>query len=86
MTEPADPSALPAADEVLDAYGQSCGTLEPLLWARMRTLESGRVLEVRCDEPAAREGIPSWSWLTGNPLLATVREDARRTRFYLRKQ
>lgn len=77
------PESLTGVDMVLEAYGMSCGRLEPLLWARMRELESGQVLEVRSDEPAAREGIPSWSWLTGNPLVATIHEDPGCTRFYL---
>ena len=83
-TAPTSPAQYPAA--VLEAYGMSCGRLETLLWARMRELKSGDVLEVRSDEIAAREGVPSWSWLTGHPLLSTVEEDVRRTRFYLRKK
>jgi TusA-related sulfurtransferase len=81
-----DGAAPPRADAMMEAYGQSCGVLEPRLWARMREMHSGEVLEVRSDEPAAREGIPSWSWLTGNELVAVVHEDARRTRFYLRRK
>lgn len=82
---PAAPMLVPS-DVVLEAYGMSCGVLEPLLWKHMRELESGQVLEVRSDEPAAREGVPSWSWLTGNPIVATIEEGARHTRFYLRKK
>jgi tRNA 2-thiouridine synthesizing protein A len=76
----------PAADAVLDAPGASCATLTPLIRARMRELESGQVLEVRSDDPAAREGVPAWSRLTGNQLLATLVEDRDRTRFYLRRR
>jgi TusA-related sulfurtransferase len=76
----------PAADAVLDACGQTCGTIEPMMKLRMRALESGQVLEVRVDEPAARLGVPAWSRLTGHALLATVEDDDRRTRFFLRKR
>ena len=77
---------VPAADAVLDAPGSSCATLTPLIRARIRELASGQVLEVRSDDPAAREGVPAWSRLTGNPLEAVVEDDRERTRFYLRRK
>jgi TusA-related sulfurtransferase len=43
------------------------------------------VLEVISAEPAAQEGVPAWSRLTGNELLATLAE-AGRWRFYIRKK
>jgi len=76
----------PSADAVLDACGQTCGTIEPMMKLRMRALESGQVLEVRVDDSAARLGVPAWSRLTGHALLATVEDDERRTRFFLRKR
>lgn len=82
----AEQSATPSATEVLDARGATCATLTPLIRAKIGELDSGCVLEVRTDDPAAREGIPAWSRLTGNELLAAVEEDAERTRFYLRKK
>ncbi len=83
MTEPSQTS--PAA-EVLDAAGASCTTLTPLITAKIRGLASGHILEVRTDDPAAREGIPAWSRLTGNELLTTVEEDSEHLRFFLRKK
>lgn len=79
-------AAPPPADLVIDSEGESCGLLEPRLWATMRGMRTGEVLEVRTDRPEARDGVRSWSWLTGNELLAMVREDDRRTRFYLRRK
>lgn len=76
----------PVADAVLEAYGQTCVTLEPLIKARMRSMESGQVLEVRADDPTARLGVPSWSRLSQNPLLLIVDEGAGRTTFYLQKK
>jgi TusA-related sulfurtransferase len=79
-------SATPRADGVLDATGATCATSTPLVKAKIRELASGDVLEVRSDDPAAREGMPAWSRLTGNELLAVVVEDTDCTRFYLRKK
>jgi SAM-dependent methyltransferase/TusA-related sulfurtransferase len=76
----------PTSDAVLNGYGQLCGTLEPAMRAEMRALESGMVLEVRVDDPAARLGVPAWTRLAGHALLTTVEEDDRRTRFFLRKR
>jgi tRNA 2-thiouridine synthesizing protein A len=76
----------PRPDAVLDAPGASCANLTPLIRARMRELVSGQLLEVLSDDPAAREGVPAWSRLTGNPLEAVVEDDTERTRFYLRRK
>jgi TusA-related sulfurtransferase len=76
----------PEADALLEAYGQTCVMLEPLIKARMRSMSSGEVLEVRADDPTARLGVPSWSRLSGNALLAVVDAGAGRTCFYLRKK
>jgi tRNA 2-thiouridine synthesizing protein A len=82
----AENPVIPKPDAVLDTAGASCATLTPLVKARIRELLSGNILEVRSDDPAAREGMPAWSRLTGNELLAVVVEDPDRTRFYLRKK
>jgi TusA-related sulfurtransferase len=52
----------------------------------LRTLDSGQVLEVRADDPAARLGLPAWIRLTGHTLLATIEDDDSRTRFFVRKR
>ncbi len=79
-------SNAPRADAVLDASGSACANLTPMIRARIRELASGQVLEVHSDDPAAREGVPAWSRLTGNLLEAVVEEDAERTRFYLKRK
>ena len=76
---------LPAPDSVLEAFGEGCATLTPRIRARLRQLESGQILEVVSDDPAAREGVPAWSRLTGNPLLAAA-VDGDRLRFSIRKK
>lgn len=74
------------AREVLEVPGQSCAIVTPMIKQRIRELDSGDVLEVRTDDPAAREGVPAWSRLTGNELVETIEEGRDRTRFLIRKK
>lgn len=76
----------PPADRSLNAAGETCAGLTPLIRAKMRELESGGVLEVRTDDPSARVDVPAWSRLTGNELITAIDEDSEHTRFYLRKK
>jgi TusA-related sulfurtransferase len=73
----------PAADDRIDALGDGCATLTPRIAAAMRQLDSGQVLAVLSDDPAAAEGIAAWSRLTGHAVVAAAPEGAG-TRFYLR--
>jgi tRNA 2-thiouridine synthesizing protein A len=75
----------PAADATVDLGQAGCGDLTSLIRGRLRELQSGQVLAVISAEPAAHEGIPAWSRLTGNELLATIRESGR-SRLYIRKK
>ena len=75
----------PVADVTVDLGQAGCGDLTPLIRGRIRELQSGQVLEVISEEAAAHEGIPSWSRLTGNELLATISEPGR-SRFFIRKK
>jgi tRNA 2-thiouridine synthesizing protein A len=74
-----------AADVTVDLGLAGCGDLTPLIRGRLRELQSGQVLEVISEEPAAHEGIPAWSRMTGNELIGTVRETSR-SRFFIRKK
>jgi TusA-related sulfurtransferase len=76
----------PAADATLDAPGMACANLTPAIKTRLTGMDSGQILEVRSDDPAAREGVPAWSRLTGNPLVATAVDDATQTRFFIRRK
>jgi TusA-related sulfurtransferase len=64
----------------------ACASLTPLISERIAPLATGQVLEVRSDDPAAREGVPAWSRLTGHRLLAALEEDSHRTRFFLERK
>lgn len=80
------PDAHPVqADLTIDLGQTGCGDLTPIIRGRLRELQQGQILEVISEEPTAHEGIPAWSRLTGNVLVATVRE-ADRSRFFVRKK
>lgn len=80
-----DAGRLTPADTV-DAYGLSCGRLEPLIAQRLRALAPGEVLEICADQPEARDGIASWVWLAGHALIAVEDDEAPRARYYVRKK
>jgi len=75
-----------SATDVLVAYGDACATLTPLIKKRLAPMASGDVLEVRTDDRSAREAMPAWSRLTGNPILAVEEEDEQRTTFFVGKK
>ncbi len=77
---------MPRPDEVLDATGEGCATLTPLIRARIRTMESGRILEVRTDDPAANDSLQAWIRLTGNELVAIAVDGHEQQRFFIRKK
>jgi TusA-related sulfurtransferase len=82
-TEPGTPKPT----ETVDAYGFSCGTLEPLIAQHLRRLAPGDVLEIKSDQPEAADGIGAWVWLTGHTLVATEPDGpAPRARYYVRKK
>ncbi len=81
-----DDSAPTNADEIVVAYGDACAALTPRIKETLRTVTSGSVVEVRTDDPSAREGVPAWARLTGNSLIDVVEDDDQRTRFFIRKK
>ena len=76
----------PRADIRLDAVGQDCATLTPIVASRMKRMSSGEVLEVVSDDPTSRSGLAAWSRLTGNALIASLDEGPGRTRYYIRRK
>jgi len=74
----------PAA--ALEATGQTCATLTPLVHARIRQLESGHLLQVSTDDPSAREGIAAWCRLTGHPLVSVAGGADGQLSFLIRKK
>jgi tRNA 2-thiouridine synthesizing protein A len=72
-------------DEFLDAVGEACGTVTPVIKRSLSTLQPGQVLEVLTHDPATRAGVPAWCRLTGHVLVEARVEEERRTRFWIRK-
>jgi len=70
----------------LDAAGEACGTVTPLIKGALAPLQPGQVLEVLAHDPATRVGVPAWCRLTGHELVNSVAESDRRTRFWIRKR
>ena len=69
-----------------ESSGSTCALLTPMIKAKLREMTSGQVLEVRVDDPAAREDILSWSRLTGNEVLAMFADESQHLRFYVRRK
>jgi TusA-related sulfurtransferase len=82
-----EPSLPPVPAATLDAYGLTCGGLEPLIAQHLRALAPGEVLEVRSDMEEATEGIGAWVRLTGHTLVAIQQDEpSPRARYYVRKK
>jgi TusA-related sulfurtransferase len=82
-----EPQATPAPAATLEAYGLTCGSLEPLIAQHLRALGPGDVLEIRSDQAEATDGIRAWVWLTGHALVAIETDQpAPRARYYVRKK
>ena len=73
-------------DKVLDAPGTACATLTPMIKNAIMAINPGELLEVKSDDPAAREGVPAWCRLTGNPLIIIKEIDSQNTIFHIRKK
>jgi len=80
------PQALLEFRQAGDSDGAICALLAPALKAKLAEIGSGQVLEVRVDDPAAKEDILSWSRLSGNPVLAMFEDGPQHLRFYLQKK
>lgn len=66
--------------------GSTCSILTPAIRSRLREMQSGQVLEVRVDDPTARDDIEAWSRLSGNTLLKLIDYEGPELRFFVRKK
>lgn len=84
-----DPSLTP--DVVLDmtqiaaTQGAICALLTPAIKGKLQTMNVGQVLEVRVNDPTAREDVASWLRLSGQELLAEF-EEPQLLRVFVRKR
>jgi tRNA 2-thiouridine synthesizing protein A len=86
--------SLPEPDAVLDwltaetgaTQGTACALLTPAITARLREMGPGQVLEVRVNDPTARDDINAWCRLSGHELLALDVEPPAVLRASIRKK
>jgi TusA-related sulfurtransferase len=82
----------PARDELLQFHteaadiGATCALLTPLIRSKLNEMQSGQVLEVRVDDPTARDDIEAWSRLSGNALLQVIDDQGPEQRFFVMKK
>ena len=60
---------VPHAHASLDAGEKRCGEMILALKGAVDGLRPGEVLQLVCNDPAAREDLPAWCRLTGHRLL-----------------
>jgi radical SAM protein with 4Fe4S-binding SPASM domain len=58
---------------VLDGMGQACVELLLTMAQQVRAIQSGEILKVVTDDPAAREDLGAWCRMTGNELVSVVK-------------
>jgi tRNA 2-thiouridine synthesizing protein A len=68
------------------ASGATCAILTPAIKEKLRELQPGQVLEVRVDDPTAREDIEAWCRLSGNTLLRMEEAERQELRFFVKKK
>lgn len=80
------PDATLDMTQTVAAQGAMCAVLTPAIRAKLREMAGGQVLEVRVNDPTAREDIAAWCRLSGHDALAFVEESPDMLRVYLRKK
>ncbi len=82
----------PVRDELLEFHsepldmGSTCAVLTPAIRAKLREMHSGQVLEVRVNDPSARNDVEAWSRLSGNVLLKIIDDGGLDLRFFIQKK
>jgi len=72
------------ADQTLDCKGLSCPMPILKLAKEIKSMESGKVLELLGTDPGSKSDVPKWCDKTGNELLGQE-EDGGVYKFYIRK-
>jgi TusA-related sulfurtransferase len=54
-----------------------CALLTPAIKGKFQTMSAGQILEIRVNDPTAREDIASWCRLSGHELLAEIAESSQ---------
>jgi len=66
--------------------GSACALLTPAIRSKLREMDSGQVLEVRVDDPSAKEDIEAWCRLSGNLLLGINEHQGQELQFFVKKK
>ena len=84
MNKEADKSKI-IPDEDLDCTGLYCPA--PIFETRKKidTMQSGSILKIVSDDPAAEADIPNWAKTTGNEVLSLIKENDK-VIFFIRKK
>ena len=72
------------ADQTLDCKGLSCPMPILKLAKEIKSMESGKVLELLGTDPGSKSDVPKWCDKTGNEFLGQE-EDGGVYKFYIRK-
>lgn len=62
-------------DEKLDCKGMMCPMPIVQITKKIKTMESGELLEMVADDIGAKEDVPAWASRTGNEIVETKEED-----------
>lgn len=85
-----DPTLQPNATldmtQTVAAQGAMCALLTPAIKGKFQEMSGGQILEVRVNDPTAREDIASWCRLSGHELLAAIDESPQLLRVFIRKR
>jgi len=82
----------PARDALLEFHTEgseatsTCAVLTPMIRSKLREIQSGQVLEVRVNDPSARDDIEAWSRLSENRLLKVIDDEGLVLRFFVEKK
>jgi len=72
------------ANQTLDCKGLSCPMPILKLAKEIKSMESGKILELLGTDPGSKSDVPKWCDKTGNELLGQE-EDGGIYKFYIRK-
>ncbi len=80
------PNATLDMTQTVAAQGAMCALLTPAIKGKFQEMSGGQILEVRVNDPTAREDIASWCRLSGHELLAAIDESPQLLRVFIRKR
>lgn len=80
------PDAILDMTQLAAEQGAMCALLTPAIKGKLQEMSGGQLLEIRVNDPTAREDIASWRRLSGHELVAEVEESPQLLRIFIRKR